>query len=61
MAIQIIRDRPLGAPGPPNYSDDEVEWLKAIDRYRSEHRKIDLSPIEVLKVIESLGYRKVAQ
>lgn len=42
-----------------DYSDEEVEFLKAVDQYRREHKKSYLTCVEILAVAKSLGYRKV--
>lgn len=41
------------------YSDEELEFIKAIDRFKREKRKPFPSYSEVLGVAKSLGYRKV--
>ena len=43
-----------------DYSDEEREFLLAIDRYKTESNRRFLSWREVLRVFKSLGYRKVA-
>ncbi|WP_149109701.1 hypothetical protein [Limnoglobus roseus] len=42
-----------------NYSAEEVEFLKAMDAYQRTHRRPFPSWTEALKVLKSLGYRKV--
>lgn len=41
------------------YSDDELEFLKAIDRYKRENDRPNPSWREVLQIAHSLGYRKM--
>ncbi|MGL6095581.1 MAG: hypothetical protein ACRC7O_07280 [Fimbriiglobus sp.] len=43
-----------------DYSDDESEFMKAMDRYQRENRRPFPTWSEVLEVLRSLGYRKVA-
>jgi hypothetical protein len=42
-----------------NYSDEERIFLQAIERYRRERRRPNLTWHEVLRIVKSLGYRKV--
>ncbi len=42
------------------YSDDEREFLLAIEKYQRHSGRRFLSWHEVLRVLKSLGYRKVA-
>lgn len=42
-----------------DYSDDELEFMLAMDAYKREHRRPFPSWSEVLGVLLSLGYRKV--
>jgi hypothetical protein len=64
----------MARPGPPrpvagtdeiyvgaDYSDDEREFLVAIERYRREKRRPFPTCREVLRVLLSLGYRRVAE
>jgi hypothetical protein len=44
-----------------DYSDDESEFMKAMDRYKRENRRPFPTWSEVLEVLRSLGYRKVAE
>jgi hypothetical protein len=44
-----------------DYTDDELEFLRAIDRYKKCGRRPHPSWREVLQVLLSLGYRKVAE
>lgn len=41
-----------------NYSDDEREFIVAIERYKRENRRPFPAWHEVLAVLKSLGYRK---
>ncbi|MBL8694115.1 MAG: hypothetical protein JNJ88_08475 [Planctomycetes bacterium] len=45
---------------PDEMSPEVVEFLKAMDDYRTKHRRPFPSWSEVLSVLLSLGYRKVA-
>lgn len=42
------------------YSDEELEWLKAIDRWRRENNDRTPDCGEVLNIARSLGYAKLA-
>lgn len=44
-----------------DYSDDEAEFMKAMDRYKRENRRPFPTWSEVLEVLRSLGYRRVAE
>ena len=44
-----------------DYSDDETDFMKAMDRYKRENRRPFPTWSEVLEVMRSLGYRKVAE
>jgi hypothetical protein len=44
-----------------NYTDDEVEFFMAIERYQREAHRPFPTWHEVLRVLKSLGYRKVAR
>lgn len=41
-----------------DYSDDETEFMKAMDRYKRENRRPFPTWSEVLEVLRSLGYRR---
>ncbi len=41
-------------------STEEFQFIKAIETYKAEHRKIFLSWSEVLKIVKELGYRQQA-
>ena len=42
------------------YTDDQIEFLRAMDRYKREMNRPFPAWTEVLEVLLSLGYRKVA-
>jgi hypothetical protein len=42
-----------------SFSDEEREFLQAIEEYRRRSKRRFLSWHEVLRVLKSLGYRKV--
>ena len=44
-----------------DYTDDETEFMKAMDRYKRENRRPFPTWSEVLEVLRSLGYRRVAE
>jgi hypothetical protein len=44
-----------------NMSDEQFEFLMAIDEYRRKNTRPFPTWTEVLEVIKSLGYRKVAE
>jgi hypothetical protein len=44
-----------------DYNDDETEFMKAMDRYKRENRRPFPTWSEVLEVLRSLGYRRVAE
>lgn len=44
-----------------DYTDDEAEFMKAMDRYKRENRRPFPTWSEVLEVLRSLGYRRVAE
>lgn len=41
-----------------SYSDEEREFLQAMDRYKSTHRRWHPTCCEILAVFKSLGYSK---
>jgi len=43
------------------YDADEVEFLKAIERYKRERRRPFPTWVEVLDVLKGLGWRRVAE
>ncbi len=44
-----------------DYNLDETDFMKAMDRYKRENRRPFPTWSEVLEVLRSLGYRKVAE
>ena len=44
-----------------DYSDDETDFMKAMDRYKRDNRRPFPTWSEVLEVLRSMGYRKVAE
>ncbi len=44
-----------------DYSEDESEFMKTMDRYKRENRRPFPTWSEVLEVLRSMGYRKVAE
>jgi hypothetical protein len=44
-----------------DYNDEETVFMKAMDRYKRENRRPFPTWSEVLEVLRSLGYRKVAE
>lgn len=42
-------------------SSDQLQFIKAIEKYKSQNNKHFLSWTEVLKIIKELGYRKVSK
>ena len=44
-----------------DYTDDETEFMKSMDRYKRENRRPFPTWSEVLEVLRSLGYRRVAE
>lgn len=42
------------------YTDDQVEFLKAIDAYKRDNHRPFPTWSEVLAIVRALGYRKVA-
>jgi hypothetical protein len=44
-----------------DYNDEETEFMKAMDRYKRENRRPFPTWSEVLEVMRSLGYRRVAE
>jgi len=43
-----------------DYNDDEITFMKAMDQYKRDNRRPFPTWSEVLEVLYSLGYRKVA-
>src|SRR5882724_6541254 len=44
-----------------DYNDDEIVFMKAMDQYKRANRRPFPTWSEVLEVLYSLGYRKVAE
>ncbi len=42
-------------------SSEELQFIKAIEKYKSENNKHFLSWTEVLKIFKELGYKKVSR
>jgi len=42
-----------------SFSSEELQFIKAIDKYKSQNHKHFLSWTEVLKIFKELGYKKV--
>ncbi len=44
-----------------DYTDEEIDFMKAMDQYKRDNRRPFPTWSEVLEVLRSLGYRKVAE
>jgi hypothetical protein len=44
-----------------DYSDEEIDFMKAMDQYKRENRRPFPTWSEVLEVLRALGYRRVAE
>jgi len=44
-----------------DYTEEELEFMKAMERYKRENRRPFPTWSEVLEVLRSLGYRRVAE
>jgi hypothetical protein len=44
-----------------DYTEDEIEFMKAMDQYKRDNRRPFPTWSEVLEVLRALGYRKVEQ
>src|ERR671939_588793 len=44
-----------------DYNDEEIAFMKAMDQYKRDNRRPFPTWSEVLEVLHSLGYRKVAE
>jgi hypothetical protein len=42
------------------YTDEEIDFMKAMDQYKRDNRRPFPTWSEVLEVLRALGYRKVA-
>lgn len=40
------------------YTDDELEFLKAVEEWKKRHRRLFPAVTELLRVAAALGYRK---
>src|SRR6266571_2768984 len=43
------------------YTEEEIEFMKAMDQYKRDNRRPFPTWSEVLEVLRALGYRKVAE
>jgi hypothetical protein len=43
------------------YTDDEIDFMKAMDQYKRDNRRPFPTWSEVLEVLMALGYRRVAE
>src|SRR5471032_280805 len=44
-----------------DYTDEETDFMKAMDHYKRDNRRPFPTWSEVLEVLRSLGYRKIAE
>src|SRR5436190_10850451 len=44
-----------------DYTNDEIDFMKAMDQYKRDNRRPFPTWSEVLEVLRALGYRKVAE
>jgi hypothetical protein len=44
-----------------DYTDDEIDFMKAMDQYKRDNRRPFPTWSEVLEVLRALGYRRVAE
>jgi hypothetical protein len=44
-----------------DYTDEEIEFMKAMDQYKRDNRRPFPTWSEVLEVLRAMGYRKVAE
>lgn len=44
-----------------DYSDEEIQFMKAMDQYKRDNRRPFPTWSEVLEVLRALGYRKTAE
>jgi hypothetical protein len=42
-----------------DYSDDEEEFIMAVDRYKRDHRRPYPDARDILAIVAALGYRKM--
>ena len=52
------RDRTVTVTSETEYSDDEAEFIKAVDRFKREKKRPFPALSELLGVLKGLGYRK---
>jgi hypothetical protein len=43
------------------YDDEEIQFMKAMDQYKRDNRRMFPTWSEVLEVLKALGYRKVEE
>jgi hypothetical protein len=59
---RTFRPRPVFRPKPhtgePRYTEDEIEFMLEMDRFKRANRRPFPTWHEVLDVLKSLGYRK---
>lgn len=44
-----------------DYTDEQIEWLKAVEAYKRTKQKPCPSWPEILAIAKSLGYQKIAE
>jgi hypothetical protein len=44
-----------------DYTDDEIQFMRAMDQYKRDNRRPFPTWSEVLEVLRAIGYRKVAE
>ncbi len=49
----------LSLEEPSPYDGDQLEWLTAVDRWRTAHDGRTPGPREIIQIAVSLGYRRV--
>lgn len=63
--VQERRNPPMFIPNPcttdVQYSDEEREFLMAVQAYKEKNRRPNPTWREVLHILRSLGYRKVEE
>ena len=45
----------------PEYTEEELNFILAMEQYRRDNRRRFLTSREILRIAASLGYRKVAE
>ncbi len=58
-AARRARSKLRSSDGDSDYTDEEFEFLKAMDRYKRDYHRPNPTCCEVLAVLMSLGWRKV--